>query len=158
MELPGRRRQPVGEDRGGRRRVGRPVALDQLIATTYLEQPQSLRDEVVGSLRSARDRWLTELTLRLPDWRAEPPAGGLALWVELPRRSAAELATAAAAHGLVVAPGPVFSVDRTHQNRIRLPLTLPSAVIPEAVARLAAAWADVIAGPTTGALPNRLAL
>lgn len=133
-------------------------ALDQLIATTYLEQPQSLRDEVVGSLRSARDRWLTELTLRLPDWRAEPPAGGLALWVELPRRSAAELATAAAAHGLVVAPGPVFSVDRTHQNRIRLPLTLPSAVIPEAVARLAAAWADVIAGPTTGALPNRLAL
>jgi DNA-binding transcriptional MocR family regulator len=88
----------------------------------------------------------------------ESPAGGLALWVELPRRASTELALAASTHRLVLATGPLFSADRTHANRVRLPLTLPLEAIPEAVERLAAAWADVEAGVAGGATPTSLAL
>jgi hypothetical protein len=52
----------------------------------------------------------------------------------------------------------LFSADRTHANRIRLPLTLPLQAIPEAVDRLAAAWADVEAGVGGGVTPAALAL
>jgi DNA-binding transcriptional MocR family regulator len=76
----------------------------------------------------------------------------------LPRRASTELALAASAHRLVVATGPLFSADRTHANRVRLPLTLPPDAIPEAVDRLAAAWADVEAGVVGGATPRALAL
>lgn len=114
--------------------------LDQLIATTYLEDPDAIRAEVIGRLREARDRWRSELTERLPDWRVNRPSGGLALWVELPRRAASDLAVAASAQRLMVTPGPAFSADRTHANRVRLPLTLPVTAIPEAAERLAEAW------------------
>lgn len=133
-------------------------ALDQLVATTYLEHPKAIRDEVVARLRLARDRWLDELARQLPDWRSRRPDGGLALWVELPRRAATELAMAASARHLVLTPGPVFSADRTHANRIRLPLTLPPEVIGEAVGRLAAAWADVAAGVEPRRTPATITL
>ncbi len=127
---------------------------DQLIATTYLEEPDAIRAEVATRLRDARDLWRTELAERLPEWRVNRPDGGLALWVELPRRAASDLAVAAAAHQLMVTPGPAFSADRTHANRVRLPLTLPLAAIPEAAERLAAAWAAAGRGATgSGTIP-----
>lgn len=121
-------------------------ALDQLVATSYFEEAAPVRAEVVHRLGLARDTWLAELADRLPDWRVLPPDGGLALWVELPRRVSSELALAAAAHRLLLTPGPRFSADRTQTNRLRLPLTLPPDVIGEAVTRLVAAWDDVVGG------------
>ncbi|MCC6497598.1 MAG: PLP-dependent aminotransferase family protein [Propionibacteriaceae bacterium] len=126
-------------------------ALDQLVATSYFEDPAPVREEVVRRLDTACDRWLQALAVRLPSWQVARPDGGLALWVELPRRASSELALAAAAHRLVLAPGPRFSADRTHANRLRLPLTLPPEVIEEAVERLAATWDDVLRGvPAVG--------
>jgi len=119
-----------------------PSALDQLVATTYLENPAPIRDAVVDRLRRARTSWREALADRLPDWQVPNPPGGLALWVTLPARLSTELALAARTHGLALAPGPTFSPDRTHTNRVRLPLTLPLDVIDEATVRLAAAWAS----------------
>jgi len=119
-----------------------PSALDQLVATTYLEDPAPIRDAVVDRLRRARTSWRTALADHLPDWQVPNPPGGLALWVTLPARLSTELALAARDHGLALAPGPTFSPDRTHTNRVRLPLTLPPDVIDEATVRLAAAWAS----------------
>jgi hypothetical protein len=57
-----------------------------------------------------------------------------------------------------MAPGPRFSPDRTHTNRIRLPLTLPPDVIEEATVRLAAAWSSAREGRSTTAHLDALAL
>lgn len=125
-------------------------ALDQLVATTYLDDPSPILTSVLARMRSAREAWLDELDWELPDWRASTPRGGLSLWVELPRPKSADLALAAAAHDLVLVPGTRFSGDRTGARRLRLPLTLPPDVIPEVVRRLAAAWEDALAGTQTG--------
>jgi DNA-binding transcriptional MocR family regulator len=135
-----------------------PSALDQLVATSYLENPAAVRAEVVDRLRRARGEWQRLLAEQLPSWKVATPAGGLALWVELPRRASTELALAAATHQLLVAAGPLFSADRTHTNRVRLPLTLPPEAIPTAVDRLAAAWADVDAGVSGAGSTRSLAL
>jgi DNA-binding transcriptional MocR family regulator len=119
-----------------------PSALDQLVATTYLENPAPIHAAVIDRLRRARTSWHSALADCLPDWQVPTPAGGLALWITLPARLSTELALAARSHGLTLAPGPTFSPDRTHTNRIRLPLTLPPDVIDEATIRLAAAWSS----------------
>lgn len=134
-----------------------PSALDQLVATTYLEDPAAIRTEVVDRMRLARTSWHTALGTALPDWRVPSPTGGLALWVTLPSRLSTELALAARTHGLTVAPGPRFSPDRTHTNRVRLPLTLPLDVLEEATVRLAAAWADARTGGSATTRPDELA-
>lgn len=123
-----------------------PSALDQLVATAYFDDPGTIRGAVVARLRRARTGWHEELADRLPDWQVPLPAGGLGLWVGLPARLSTELALAGRAHGLTMAPGPRFSPDRTHANRLRLPLTLPPEIIGEAVTRLVPAWADAREG------------
>jgi len=135
-----------------------PSALDQLVATTYFENPAPIHASVVDRLRRARTRWQSALAHRLPDWQVPNPAGGLALWVTLPARRSTELALAGRAHGLTIAPGPRFSPDRTHTNRLRLPLTLPPDIIDEAAARLATAWSDARAGASATAPLEALAL
>ena len=135
-----------------------PSALDQLVATTYLENPAPIHTAVIERMRRARTTWHDALADRLPDWQVPTPTGGLALWVTLPSRLSTELALAARSHGLTLAPGPRFSPDRTHTNRLRLPLTLPPDVIGEATARLEAAWASARTGRSTGPHLDALAL
>ena len=56
-----------------------------------------------------------------PDTRVSRPAGGFALWLELPRRfDARVLFEEAIAHGLCFAPGDVFSASRRFRNCPRL--------------------------------------
>jgi DNA-binding transcriptional MocR family regulator len=75
-----------------------------------------------------------------PRWRVGRPAGGMALWVELPEgTTASALAARAVAHGVRVAPGPRFGVDGGFEQRLRLPFTQPPERLAEAVRRLAAA-------------------
>ena len=133
-------------------------ALDQLIATTYLEDPQPVLTEVIARMRCTRDAWHAQLAEHLPAWRVNRPRGGLALWVELPERRSAELALAASSHGLIVTPGNRFTADRTMANRLRLPLTLPTDVVPEATERLARAWQDALTGHIGVTRPDALAL
>jgi DNA-binding transcriptional MocR family regulator len=56
-----------------------------------------------------------------PDTRVSRPAGGFALWVELPRGfDARALFDEALEHGICFAPGDVFSASRRFRNCLRL--------------------------------------
>lgn len=56
-----------------------------------------------------------------PDTRVSRPAGGLALWVELPRGfDSRALFDTASEHGICFAPGDVFSASRRFRNCMRL--------------------------------------
>ncbi|MDQ7991047.1 MAG: PLP-dependent aminotransferase family protein [Propionicimonas sp.] len=123
-----------------------PSAIDQLVATTYLEAPETVLAEVLDRLRETRDAWLDDLDWMLPEWRFQTPRGGLALWVELPHPLSTELSLVAAGHGLALTPGPRFSPDRTLASRLRLPLTLPPDAVSKAAGRLADAWQDTLDG------------
>jgi DNA-binding transcriptional MocR family regulator len=112
--------------------------LDQLLA---LELSHNW-DAVVASrralLKPRRAALVAALRTHAPSWSARPVHGGLSLWVRLPSADATRLATAAAHEGILVVPGPAFSVDGTFERHLRLPFTLPPDDLDSAIARLAA--------------------
>jgi DNA-binding transcriptional MocR family regulator len=119
--------------------VGSPI-LDQLMAVEVLRCLHALLPARRLWLRERRDALLHAVAAERPDWRVRRPAGGMALWVELPdRTTASALAARGAAHGVRVAPGPRFGVDGGFERRLRLPFTQPPERLVEAVRRLAAA-------------------
>jgi DNA-binding transcriptional MocR family regulator len=124
-------------------RAGQDIAspiLDQLMANEVLRRLDTLLPERRQWLRERRDGLLAALAHECPRWRAGRPAGGMALWVELPEgTTASALAARAVAHGVRVAPGPRFGVDGGFEQRLRLPFTQPPERLVEAVRRLAAA-------------------
>lgn len=155
-------RMPAGDVAGMRRLVrarihldlGAPV-MEQLVLTRLLADPAAVLTGHRQRLRQQRDALVTALARALPEWGFRVPAGGLALWCELPAARASALATAAQRHGVLVSPGPVFAVEGGLDRYVRLPWTRPAGELEEAVRRLALAWAAVRdAGParrtTTG--------
>ena len=119
--------------------VGSPI-LDQLMAIEVLRRFDTLLPARREWLRERRDALLRALARDRPRWRVGRPAGGMALWVELPEgTTASALAARAVAHGVRVAPGPRFGVDGGFEQRLRLPFTQPPERLAEAVGRLAAA-------------------
>ncbi|MGZ4171154.1 MAG: aminotransferase class I/II-fold pyridoxal phosphate-dependent enzyme, partial [Solirubrobacteraceae bacterium] len=119
--------------------VGSPI-LDQLMAVQVLRRFDTLLPARREWLRERRDALLRAVAAGRPDWRVRRPAGGMALWVELPDGSSASaLAARGVAHGVRVAPGPRFGVDGGFEQRLRLPFTQPPERLAEAVRRLAAA-------------------
>ncbi|MGY1884689.1 MULTISPECIES: MocR-like transcription factor YczR [unclassified Blastococcus] len=112
--------------------------LDQLAATVLVQQ----LDEVLGhrrvQLRERRDVLLAELARQLPDWSAPVPAGGLSAWCRLPPgTSSAELTSAAAELGLLLAEGRAFGTGHAFDDHLRLPFTLPPERLRAAVGVLA---------------------
>jgi len=71
-----------------------------------------------------------------PAWAVRRPNGGLSAWVRLPSPVATRLASAAAREGLIVTPGPAFSVDGTFERHLRLPFTAAPEVLTDAVRSL----------------------
>ena len=119
--------------------VGSPI-LDQLMAIEVLRRFDTLLAARREWLRERRDALLSALGRDRPRWRVGRPAGGMALWVELPEgTTASALAARAVAYGVRVAPGPRFGVDGGFEQRLRLPFTQPPERLAEAVGRLAAA-------------------
>jgi DNA-binding transcriptional MocR family regulator len=119
--------------------VGSPI-LDQLMAVEVLRRLDTLLPARRDWLRDRRDALLGAVASERPQWRVSRPAGGMALWVELPEgTSASALAARGVAHGVRVAPGPRFGVDGGFEQRLRLPFTQPPERLAEAVRRLAAA-------------------
>jgi DNA-binding transcriptional MocR family regulator len=111
--------------------------LDQLLAVELLDK----WDEVLASrralLRVRRAALLDALVEHAPGWSVRRPHGGISVWVRLPTPSATRLAARAARAGVLVVPGPAFSVDGTFEHHLRLPFTLAPAEIGGAVERLA---------------------
>lgn len=121
--------------------LGVPV-LEQLVAAHLLQQGP-VPSGHIDRLRMQRDALADAVTAHLPEWRFVKPAGGMALWCELPRRGATALAAAAADQHVIVSPGPVFSLDGGLDAFVRLPWTRPVSDLRNAVERLAVAWRQV---------------
>jgi DNA-binding transcriptional MocR family regulator len=112
--------------------------LDQLLAVELLHNWDAVLASRRALLKPRRDALYAALRAHAPEWSARPVHGGLSAWVRLQGPDATRLAAAAAREGLVVVPGPAFSVDGTFERHLRLPFTLPPDALEAAVARLAA--------------------
>lgn len=124
------------------------AAFDQLVAAEVLRHDQHLFDEAVVRLRRQRAAMVEALAAHLPDWDVPVPPGGPNLWVSLPSRSSSRLVAAAAQEGLLLTPGPRFTLGAPSagERRLRLPCTSAEHVGVEAVQRLARAWSAVVSG------------
>ncbi len=132
---------------------GAPV-LEQLVLTRLLRDHPEVAEAHRVRLREQRDRLVAAVRADLPQWRFHLPAGGLALWLELPDLSATAVATAADARGVIVAPGPVFALEGGLDRFLRIPWTRPAEELEEAVRRVAEAAVEV-AGRSAGRGPAR---
>jgi DNA-binding transcriptional MocR family regulator len=124
--------------------LGTSVA-SQLLAERLLRHPE-LPDRLAGRRAEHRTRaglLRAELARLLPEWEVPAPAGGLSLWVRLPRPVAARFAQVALRHGVAVATAEALSAGDGHRDRIRLSFAGPPDELKEGVARLAAAWSAV---------------
>ena len=142
-------RLPGGEDARGLGRVvmqaktladfggGLP---SQHLALHLLRHLPRLRAERRAAVTPARDLLAGLLRAELPDWQFTLPQGGQFLWVELPTRSASSFIHSAARRGVRLFPGASMDVGDLPDAYLRLPFTLDPAHLPEAVARLRAAW------------------
>lgn len=114
--------------------------VSQGIATPFIERldeiAASRRERLVAGCATV----LEELRERLPDWRFTRPTGGLSVWVRIPRGTATTLAELAAAHGVIIVPGPTFSPSGGSTDRVRLPYGGDPAAMREGIRRLALAW------------------
>ncbi|MCA1582602.1 MAG: PLP-dependent aminotransferase family protein [Acidobacteria bacterium] len=135
-------------------RLGRRKAMEdlgsslpgQMMAVQLLE-----RTEAVGALRRRQveerlDALVKGLTRRLPEWSWKRPAGGLTVWVKLPRGQGAEFAQVASRHGVSVLPGPVCSPTNSFADHLRLAFVPEPEEIREGIDRLARAWDKYAAG------------
>jgi DNA-binding transcriptional MocR family regulator len=119
--------------------LGAPV-LEQLVLARLLRDGDDVVAGHRARLRVQRDHLVDAVRRHLPTWRFTPPAGGLALWCELPSAMATAVSEAAERLGVAVAPGPVFAVEGGLDRFVRIAWTRPVDELEEAVRRLADAW------------------
>lgn len=122
--------------------LGVPV-LEQLVLARLLAGPDAVLASHRQRLREQRDVLASSLTEKLPAWSFLVPAGGLALWCQLPAPLATLLVAEAEQRGVVISPGPVFAPQGGLASRVRIPWTRPAEELVVAVDRLAEAWAAV---------------
>jgi DNA-binding transcriptional MocR family regulator len=122
--------------------LGAPV-MEQLVLARLLADSGPILDEHRARLRAQRDRLAGAIRERLPEWTFRLPAGGLALWCELPGPFGTAVAAEAERLGVIVAPGPVFAAEGGLDRFVRIPWTRPGDELEDAVGRLATAWAAV---------------
>jgi DNA-binding transcriptional MocR family regulator len=128
--------------------------LSQLPAVRLLEKADRVRDLRRRQMRERFERLTKLLERHLPEWTWVPPAGGLSLWVRLPRGDANALAQVALRHGVSVVPGSLASPDGGFSDHLRMPFVLEKAPMEEGIGRLARAWAAYSAS----ARPERASL
>jgi len=125
--------------------LGAPV-LEQLALLHLLGDVEPVLADHRARLRTGRDALMAALASLLPAWTFHRPAGGLALWCQLPLARATDLVAEAESHRVILAPGPVFAAEGGLDRFVRIPYTQPAEVLEEAVVRLAAAWERVGGG------------
>ncbi len=126
--------------------LGSPV-LEQLVLSRLLADRETIVSAHLVQLRTQRDALVAAVRRELPTWTFHVPAGGLALWCQLPRAVGTDLAVEAERHGVIVAPGPVFAAEGGLDRFVRIPWTRPVDELEEAARRLAVAW-DVVVSDT----------
>ena len=111
--------------------------LEQLIAVEALAEFDSILAERRALARARRSALRDALQRHLPDWRHDPPGGGLVLWVEMPQPIGTSLMVQAREHGLALTPGPRFATDGLLERYVRMPFTARPAELERAVALIA---------------------
>jgi DNA-binding transcriptional MocR family regulator len=119
------------------------AVLDQLVAAELMPALDEVAAARRAELLPQRDALLAALRTHLPQWQVTEPLGGLSTWIQLDAPMSTALTLLAAQHGVAVVPGSRFGVDGTLERFLRLPFSLPTAVLETAVLRLAAAWHQV---------------
>lgn len=114
----------------------------QHVALKLLSDWEGLRRERRENVTRARDLLAQLLRQNLPEWTFAVPSGGQFLWVELPTPHASHFTHQAARYGVRLFPGASMGVAELPDRYLRLPFTLDPERLPEAVARLKAAWDD----------------
>ncbi|MCU4185243.1 PLP-dependent aminotransferase family protein [Acidiferrimicrobium sp. IK] len=117
--------------------------LEQLIAAGLIGRRSEVLPARRATVAGRRQVLLDALAVHCPAWHADPPAGGLAAWVDLGGGSSSRLADEARHHGVRVTPGPRFTVHGTHDRWVRIPFVLPPQQLEDAIRRLAAAAVDL---------------
>lgn len=119
--------------------LGTPL-IDQLVAARLLAHVDGARAARRQSLTAGLESVVRLLGEHLPEWSWVRPAGGPSLWVRIHEGEAGEFAQVAARHGVLILPGPVFSVKERWGDRLRLPFVLPEPFLTMGIERLAEAW------------------
>ena len=114
--------------------------IGQLVAVRLLAEAERVRASRRREMRERLDRLTKLLGRHLPEWEWTPPAGGLSIWVRLPRGDANTFAQVALRHGVAVVPGTLASPDGAFADRLRIPFVLDAGPMREGVERLARAW------------------
>ncbi|MEJ1087015.1 PLP-dependent aminotransferase family protein [Microbacterium sp. Mu-80] len=125
--------------------------LEQCIAVELLADMPALTSHVRARLHAGREAVSAGLD-GLPGLHMPPTPGGLSAWVDLGAPLSTRLALAARDHGLIVPPGPRFTVGGVLERRLRLPITLTPERTAEAMSRLRSAWDDLRTGAS---VPDR---
>lgn len=119
--------------------------IGQLVAVRLLAEAEKVKAIRRREMRERLNRLTRLLGRHLPEWSWETPAGGLSLWVRIPRGDANAFAQVALRHGVAVVPGSLASPDGGCSDRLRIPYVLEGEPMREGVERLARAW-DAYAG------------
>jgi DNA-binding transcriptional MocR family regulator len=126
--------------------LGAPV-FEQLVLAELLDDAEAVIAANRARLALQRATLIEALGRDLPSWRFRVPAGGLALWCQLPAPLATAVADEARVAGVVIAPGPLFAVEGGLGRYVRIPWTASPEELRTATGRLAEAWARVSAAP-----------
>ena len=124
---------------------------EQLVAADLLQSGADLLAHRHRQLRESRTAALDALAENLPSWEVTRPRGGLNLWCRLPRALSSELVPTAAAHDVLLAPGPSFAPEGGLNSYLRIPYTQPAELLTEAIRRVARAWDETVASQSTRA-------
>ncbi len=135
-------------------RLGRRKAMEdlgsslpgQMMAVQLLEKTAAVGELRRRQVEERLDALVKGLTKKLPEWSWKRPAGGLTVWVRLPRGQGAEFAQVASRHGVSVLPGPVCSPTNSFADHLRLAFVPEPDEIREGIDRLARAWDKYAAG------------
>ena len=114
--------------------------IGQLVAVRLLGEAERVRAMRRREMRERLARLTGLLSKHLPEWTWIEPAGGLSLWVKLPRGDASTFAQVALRHGVAVVPGVLASPGGGWGDRLRVPYVLEAGPMREGVERLARAW------------------
>jgi DNA-binding transcriptional MocR family regulator len=126
--------------------LGTPV-LEQLIVVRLLRELPGILDSRRTLLGAGRDRLVTGLAERFPDWQVPRVDGGITLWVNLGRPVSSQLSLAARAQGLLLPAGPRFGIDGAFERFLRVPFCYGPEEMPRALDALASAWESLLRHP-----------
>ncbi|EWS81618.1 PLP-dependent aminotransferase family protein [Brachybacterium phenoliresistens] len=101
------------------------AVLEQRITAALL--PQGPDPQILAEVAAQHEALRAGLARHLPHWSAPAADGGLSLWCTGLRRPSPELVARAAARGLALTPGGLFSpTGRGGDDAIRLPFSAPA--------------------------------